>query len=458
MRAMGFFLLLMLGTRGTFAQPPAEDSPGRWKLETIALKGKQTLPGLVLSQSAAEVEFAQIVQPPGKPMYAVIRPLPRQEVVRVELLPDEDHAALVARFDRFRNRAVIEAGRLEQVQLVHENGTWIYRGTWFDLASTADDEHTSRSILRIEQLFRAYRTLLPPRVQRPQRLQVRLFGSVDEYRSELRSLGLRLDNAAFYSARQQTILAGSDLNLFADRLAQMRKQFDNVRIEYTRLDAEQARTLATLSQDLQKAGYTPDEAAAEVRLRKAVWKQQLEAALAANLARERSNDRKFAEVTEQMFSLLGHEAFHAYLNTFVYPHDRHHVPRWLNEGLAQVFESGQLDGDSLRLDAPARDKLASLQQDLAAGQPLPLARLLEAEEREFLGPHGSGSPSRHYLYAWGLAWHLSMAQNLLGPGKLDEYVGERPGPRDPITRFEQLTGQRLAEFEPAWRRAMLEAK
>ena len=67
-----------------------------------------------------------------------------------------------------------------------------------------------------------------------------------------------------------------------------------------------------------------------------------------------------------MFVRLFHEAFHAYLENYVYPQTDHDVPRWLNEGLAQVFEGGQLESGSLRLDAPDTARLKLLQEDFAA--------------------------------------------------------------------------------------------
>ena len=195
-----------------------------------------------------------------------------------------------------------------------------------------------------------------------------------------------------------------------------------------------------------------------MRQRKASWKKELEATLSTNRERLRSAEEKFSAVTGNMFRSLAHESFHAWLDTHVYPHDEHDVPRWLNEGLAQVFESGQLDGDSLRLDAPDRGRLAALREDLSSGQPLPLAQLLMASERQFLGPHAGGTPQRHYLYAWGLAHYLTFHHNLLATGKLDKYVAQSSRELNPIARFESLTGQPLGEFESAWRAAMLEGR
>jgi hypothetical protein len=450
-------LPFLLVPHSLLAQQQPADPPGRWQLETITLEDGQQFHGLVQSQTEDEIDFAEIVQPAGKPMYTVIRGLPRDSVALINRLEGAPRQELAARFDRFRNRAVIEAGRMEEIELRvaggDESSMRVYAGPWFTLTSTTGDEQTRRCVVRIEQIFRAYRTLLPPRAKEPAPLRVVLYGSLDDYRSRLRRLDLSLDNAAFYSARERTILAGSDLNLFAERLAQVRRGHEELKKTYERLDAEYAKTLATLSGDLKAAGFSDDEAAAEIRQRKATWKAEMEKVLAANAQRERSNEQKFGDVTEQMFARLYHEAFHAYLDAFVYPHDKHHVPRWLNEGLAQVFESGQLDGDSLRIDAPDRDRLVRLKADLAR-QPLPLAHLLTAQEREFLGPHGDSSSQRHYLYAWGLAWYLAFDENLLATSRLDDYVAPSAQELEPIARFERLVGGSLPEFERKWREAV----
>jgi hypothetical protein len=444
------------------AQQPSADPTGRWKLETLTQKDRSQIRGLIQTESPAEIDFAQVIQPPGKPMYAVIRGIPREKVEKIERLGEAEHLELFERFSLFRNRAVIEAGRMDQLQLTgrSENGSKVllYSGPWFELTSTADDEQTRRCLVRIEQLFRAYRTLLPPRVGQPRRLRVELFGSLDQYRDRLRERSFDLENAAFYSAREATILAASDLNLFAERLAQVRRQHEAVRQDLERIDKGHGEKLSTLAGELRAAGFTEDEVIAELRQRKASWKKELDSTLTTNLQRLRSAEEKFAVVTGNMFRSLAHESFHAWLDSYVYPHDSYDVPRWLNEGLAQVFEGGQFDGDSLRLDAPDRERLAALRAELTSERPLPLAQLLTASDRQFLGPHGDATPERHYLYAWGLAHYLTFHHNLLAAGKLDEYVAANSRDLNPLARFEALTGQPLARFEQAWRQAMLEGR
>src|SRR5262249_6980726 len=144
------------------AQAPADTPPGRWRLETLTLKDGTKYGGLVQAESAAEIDFAEIVQPPGKPMYAVVRGVPRSDVERLQRFEEADHRELINRFAAFRHRAVIEAGRMEQVSLREAirdaAAARQYEGPWFTLFCMADDEQTRRCVVRIEQMFRAYRT------------------------------------------------------------------------------------------------------------------------------------------------------------------------------------------------------------------------------------------------------------------------------------------------------------
>src|SRR5690606_37718104 len=130
------------------------------------------------------------------------------------------------------------------------------------------------------------------------------------------------------------------------------------------------------------------------------------------------------------------ETFHAYLDDYVYPEKQFDVPRWLNEGLAQIFEAGLLEADILRIDAPSAERLAKLQADLRGRQSLHIGDLLAADQTAFLVPHADrGQTSqRHYLYSWGLAWYLTFDQSLLGTERLNRYVSKESGKLDPQVR------------------------
>lgn len=452
------FAALLLAIAPAHAADPPVSPSGRWKLETVVLKSGKEHHGLVQARREKEIDFAEIVQRPGKPTFAIIRGIDAAQVAKTELLPPAEHAELVKKFHDYRHKALIEAGQMDAVKLapleLDGHSYQSYQGSWFTLLSTADEESTRRCVVRMEQIFRAYRTLLPPRMDKQreqQELTIYLYSSLDEYRQRLRALDLNLDAPAIYSARQHQILAGGELAHYATRLAEVRKEMADLEKQYDKLDKDFAVSLARLSDELRTKGFSKDEITQELQLRKTDWKNERTAVMARMHEQDRRNLARFSEVTREMFARLYHEAFHAYLDCYVYPQGSHHVPTWLHEGLAQVFEGGQLEGDSLRIDAPDRDRLKRLLTDLNSGDPLPLARLLVAEEPTFAGDHGGRASERHYLYAWGLSYYLVTEKNLLGSPALDEFVSPQSAALSPTARLEKLVHQPLGTFESQWR-------
>ena len=163
-------LLVGIASSSLAADPPGSPA-GRWKLETVVLKSGKEHRGLVQARREREIDFAEIVQRPGKPTFAIIRGIDAGQVAKTELLPPAEHAELVRKFHEYRHKAPIEAGRMEEVKLapleLDGHAYQSYRGSWFTLLSTADEESTRRCVVRMEQIFRAYRTLLPPRQTHP---------------------------------------------------------------------------------------------------------------------------------------------------------------------------------------------------------------------------------------------------------------------------------------------------
>ncbi len=448
---------------GMSCAQPASDSLGIWKLEELRTKDGKSFKGLVQDEREHDLDFAEIVQPVGKPMFAVLRWITKREVLGMTKLPEKEHDELRRRFEQFRHRTVIEAGKMEELLLktdeIGGQKHHLYDGPWFRVDSTTDEEATRRCVVRIEQIFQAYRMILPPKGRPQETLRVRLYGSLDAYRAELRRLKLNITNPAFYSTRERTILAGSDLDTYTRHLAEIRRDHEQARKDWGQRDSDFQKLLKDEVQKLKAAGFNPTEINDEINLRKARWREQLAGKMAQFVEIDRRNDSKFADVTEQMFAQLYHEAFHAWIDNFVYTKSRKNVPRWLNEGLAQVFESGKLDGQSLRLDAPSPAKLDLLQGDLRR-DPWPLAELLNVENPPFLDGHTSDSQAanRTYAYAWGLAWYLAFHQQKLAGPALDEFMAPASAELAPIQRFEKFTGKKLPQFEKEWRRAILEAR
>ena len=434
-----------------------EDSSD-WKFDELELIDGSVHRGMVLSDRAAEIEFAEIFRPPGKPMFAVVRPVAPDQVAKKVLLNGEDRARLLTRFQQFRNRARIEAGRMENVALRKtkrdEGDFWTYEGPWFLLESTADEAMVRRCVVRAEQIFRAYRQLLTPGNEHRTGLRLLIFGSTDEYQRHLRESGLAIAGPAWFSKTRNLVVAGGELNAFGRRLRQTQTQNEEVRRQYKALKSSFPERLASLIQQMKERGYASAQIEQEVKLRSAAWQREYDEALGRLELAAVQNEAAFAAATGQIFAQLYHEAFHAYVENYVCPQGGATLPHWLNEGLAQIFEAGQIEADSLRIDAPDRMRLTQLQDDLRSERPLTIQELVAADEQEFLNPASNRSAQRYYLYAWGLAYYLAFEKNRLRPEVLDAFLSNAED-FGPAARFTRLVEMPIAKFERLWREAIL---
>ncbi len=448
---------------------PVPSSPAdvaKWTLETVTTQEGHVYRGLILDDSSSRtIEFLEVRRPPGKPMYLVVRPIERSAVVRQQRLDPAEREQLQQRIDRFKSHSQIEAQQMRRVELedVSDNTSprWQYEGPWFSLTTTTDEKTARFFVVHLEQVFRAFRQVVPPRLSKPASLlRFEIYGSRDEYYALLRAQGLRIQNPAFYDVRVNRITAGSDLQLLARQMAAWQRERDALLAELDDIDRYQHQRLETLRNDLQSQGLT---ATARRKIEVATaqkWDEQRKAILRRLSSAERRNATLQDQVIDRTLRRLVHEAFHAYLENEVYDDVHFDVPRWLNEGLAQVFEGGLLEDDVLRVDAPNRERLARLQDDLQSASPLRLSDLLAADQEAFLVLHDQpeGTESRQYLYCWGLAHYLAFEQRIIGSEALGRYVSLDAATQSPRERFEKLTALPLESFAAQWRQAMLALK
>lgn len=463
-----------------------------WVCEVLTLRDGRKYEGLVTEEPSGKVRFLQIVRPKGRPLYGVQHEFKTEQIASIKRLSDKQRDELSQQFAEYRQRALIEAGRMEDVSLkavkVGGGQYWQYEGPWFVLQSTAEEDVTRRCIVRVEQVFAAYRQILPPRIDRPSEtkiagvknpdgngpavktveatkndtaqgepLKILFFGSTEQYRTFLRSAQLPIENPAFFAADWNAVVAGSDVDRLAAQVAAARQEHDRLRKHLDRLRESLPEQIRALSVKLRAQGVSTNETRRQISLLRRRFEVEIRDAERDLDRYDRKNDNVFDEATAQMFDTLYHEAFHAYLENYVFAADDYNVPRWLNEGLAQVFETGILEAGMFRVDAPHPDILERLKADLRGKDgPLSLAQVLTADHRSFLVAHGTSAEasSRHYAYSWGLSYYLAFQQRVLGTKALEKFVDPQ-GITDPIARFEQLVGQPLAEFEPKWRQYML---
>lgn len=445
-----------VATRDAPATSKAEPLADDWQLERVELVDGTSYAGLIEREGTEHLFLRQVRREPGRPLHLIGRRLARSEIARVERLPAAAHRELARRLDEHVRRSGIEAGAMKQIALrplAGDTHGWLYRGRWFQLESRADEETTRQAIVRIEQAFAGFSRLLPPRTEPAQPLSIVLCASTAEYRERLEKVGLQIVNPAVYLADQNTIIAATEVDRYAQQVSQIRAAHDEQRQQLDNLRKKLADQLARERSELAARGVAPSE----IRKLLIRTRRKFEAEIEDHEQRlsefDRRNAALFDELTQRTLARLFHEAFHAYLRNAVYPPAEYDVPRWLNEGLAQVFESGLFEAGTLRIDAPPPDWLARLQADLAGGDPLPLAEVLAANARVFLVAHDAPADesARLYLYAWGLAWYLTFDEPVLGTAALEQYLARDQKPLTPVERFEKLVDMPLAKFEARWR-------
>ena len=435
---------------------PAEDADGR---EHVELRDQSRYSGLIESEDGDWLTLIRVPSTPGRQMHLVIQPFDQRQVLSVTRLDAGKRAALARQIEEFRNRASIEAVRMEAIQLKPRAAEGYayrhYRSKWFTLDSTADEQNTRRLIVHAEQIFAAYRQIVPPRSKPSQPPRLVVLGAMEQYQSLLSKLGLKvkIENPACFLEDQNVVVVGSDLAQLAAVTRQITAQNAQLRKDLRDLEGRFAERLRAIADSLRKSGLSYDDGSHAMLRERGEFKRQIEKKREELRQSDQQIERLFKKSASQTLVRLYHEAFHAYLRNSVYPRRQYDVPPWLNEGLAVIFEGGLLEGNTLRVDAPNPVALKKLKADLAGPDPLGIGKLLAAGEGHFLltARVRPAAVDRYYVHAWGLAYYLTFEKRLLSSPTLEKYVQAGNARQAPVARFEQFVGMPLEQFEQQWR-------
>lgn len=310
---------------------------------------------------------------------------------------------------------------------------------------------------RLRLQWKRYALLLPPRFPPPSDdnplFEVRLYGTLADYRAALADYGLRLENPAAYLTDARLILLGFDGARFNAALDAAQKQVAQRKTEMEDLSRAFAAKQKEDNARFQRE-QTPEAVRKELQLRlRRDFQRDRAAAAAAQRQAEDANQAVLETAIERILAIGSHELFHAYVATRLYraPSDR--LPAWLNEGLAQSVEYGRWRNDRLLVDvAPPPELLRQLKPD-ADGAPahFDLRTLLTSDDAQFLahGAAASGDARRAYLAAWSLTHYLASIGAFSQRTTLDAYAAD--GDADPVRRFERFVGRDLETVEADWR-------
>jgi hypothetical protein len=426
------------------AEPPPASKD--WALDTVRLKNGTVFKGLVLEETVAGVRFQHVRRASGRPTVSMTTTLRRSDIARIEKIPDAERELLKGRLKELDPTGEGERKRMESLELKsadwggRKNAGFRYDSDHFALVSGAPEEIVRRSAVRLEQVYTAYAHFLPPRhpVGRP--TTILLYASLDEYRKLLNGQGLKLQNPAFFDPAGNRIVCGSNLQKLGDDLEKIRQSHREQRAELDRREAQLR----------QLYGKKPAELARHLQPLQE-WRKDMAKA-------DRYNDAVFDNDTRRLFATLYHEAFHAYVGNFVYPPCGQlarpdgppgELPRWLNEGLAQVFETAIVEAGELRVGHADKERLLPAKEAVRKGELVPVRELIRTGQDQFLVRHADdrAASDRAYLASWALASYLAFDRRLLGTAALDEYVRAVNRKAKAEEAFARLVGQKLPDFE-----------
>ncbi|HZV04306.1 MAG TPA: DUF1570 domain-containing protein [Gemmataceae bacterium] len=444
--AAGAALLALLD--GAAAEhPPGGDD---WKYDIVYRKNGDNFRGVVLRHECGEVRMWCIVRNPGRPTVFYRVNLPESEIERIDMLPDEEHEKLRQRFEALReehrrmpdplraidsDRAVVPGADKIKLYPVPWRGqartkALAYRSSYFELESNASRRVVLVAASQLEQVYAAYVRSLPPRAKgRP--TTILLPQSRADYQALVRGQGRTLLNPAFFDPDKNQIVCAFDWK-------HMNEELERVQAEHAKLRAK----VDECEAELKKAYKDKGEIPAEFKTALIEQRRRIQAT-------EMRNQETIARARRRLFQRLFHEAFHAYLLNFVYPPREGELPRWLNEGLAQIFETAVFEVGELRIGHADPERLEAVRQALSKKAFLPVADLLRCGAKQFQVAHDGEKQlsDRYYLSSWALAFYLTFDRKLLGTPALDSYVRQLKRGTDPLEAFRELTGQPLADFE-----------
>lgn len=454
----GLVLALAASLAALAAQPAAAEDA--WQYDVVRLHKGEPLRGLVVEQPDGRIEVICVKRDPGRHAILFRVKLNRRDVAGIDLLPKEARDQLRQRVQTItQNRtsldnplATLDPDSKNPVPLVgqvvlnrvpwvgpgkHKDDALAYESAHFRLKSNADEKLVRLAALHLEEIFSAYTRFLPPRV-RGAKTTILLTRTLDDFHALAAGQGRNLFNPAFYDPDRNQILCGSSIHHLTQELQKAR--------------AYHTKTLADLKareQELSRIYGGERHIPRQIRRPIDQARQDI-----ANM--QKRNTAVLGLAAERLFRRLYHEAFHAYLANFVYPPSEGEVPRWLNEGLAQVFEMAILDGGELRIDVPDKAHSLAVRKAVRDGTLMPLKDLLRSGAKEFLVAHASDRQvsDRCYQASWALAFHLAFEHKLLGTPALDRYVRELKRGTDPLLAFRDLVGRPLDAFEKDYLRAL----
>jgi hypothetical protein len=401
--------------------------------------------GLIVKETPEQVEFQYVNPRAGVRTLVFDVVFARDEIASLVKGREPGRSEAQRRFAAFKTARIREEEAVRQVRLTTvpwvtgEGTSWRHESAAFTLQSDGDEAFVRLVCVRLGEIFAAYRKDVPSRVATPKPTRILLFRSLAGFRDWQLKRGITLLNPAVYDPKANEITVGCDLERLSSLRAGIGQRHDQKLKEITELRDK-------LIKHFQ--GRPP---ASQVK--------QILQARSQIIEVNDENAVTYAKLESGFFGMLYHEAFHAYLDNAVYPSQQYEVPRWLNEGLAQLFENAFVEIGELQIGRMDEKRLQNIQDAVRRGRFMTLREILQAPPDQFFVRHTQEQfeADRQYDAAWALAHFLKNDVRVLDAPmeRLTEYVSTARQAGQELRTFEKLVGMSIDECERKWRDYLL---
>jgi len=416
-------------------------------LDVIYLRNGHSFKGVILQEEEDTVHFRQVVRLPGKPTFALDVVFFRNEIAAIERTSPENRSAWLRKLDKLDPRGEKDRVRRRQLALEKEESNdgrvfWKYRDRWFTLvADLSNEELVRRVIVRLQDMFEAMHEYLGTRQTSPRTLIIRLFRSKEFYQLSLKERNLSVVNPAVYLPERSEILVLAEWERLAEEYSKLRVKHDM-----------QLRELERYEKQIRQHYHGQPSRAILEKIN----------SLRSQLQRfDKENEAILDRQVQPLLQLCYHEAFHAYLDIYLFAGEAKSVPRWLNEGLAQIFETAIVETGEIRIGHVDTERLKQVQQLLRKKELPTLAELLQSESRHFLANHRFEDyiSNRYFVASWALTYFLLFGVhiregdigNASTPQRIIQLLEKLAAESDRVKVLETWTGRPLPELEKEYR-------
>lgn len=453
--------------------------------DKIHLKDGRVLQGLIKEENEEHLVLVSFWQQSKGSKMLVSQKIAVEDIDNIERLPKDVRQFRLKMAAASKNSYKGEKKAMRSIVL--ENCKWpfsqanakMYSDQRFMICSNAPEDFLRSVAFRMREIFTAYQKFFHVQRNQEQKIKIYVFNSMEEYYS---ATGKQILNPAFYLPAKNYIIAGCDLALYKREIAKIRHHHNKIRkrIERANIEVKNLRKKIRnykrekhwiLDKYLRRGKidkYRYDEAYRKIRMweerqQKHIRKYQkgikkLEHQL---LAADYSNYKLVQKYAGKMLKLLYHEAFHAFLQNFLFAEKTvKAVPLWLNEGMAQFFENSFIEGNVLLIGKMDKDRINLLRGYIREQKTIPLRQFLVADSREFLVKDLSNleNSNIHYLQAWALVYYIAQKYDLSQGNFFESYVNDLNNGADPVKAFQKLIQEPIDQIDQTWQQKLLEWK